>query len=168
MRIFRLDYFFWVLLLGTGIGWYLSGTREGWMASFLLLLGLYLILTFFIRAIYLQSIKENQKITELSNIKIAQYDTSMWMQGRGTIVTYNPLGKITDKGAEVGRLYTFTVEIEGTDGGRWRTLIKNYNMPVSHVTSFGKYTEVMVLYNPENKYNELIFDPDQKPWHFEK
>lgn len=73
-----------------------------------------------------------------------------------------------DNEVEVGQLFNFQVELEGSDGGRWRTLIKDQVIPTSHVGSFGKNTETSVLYNLESKYREVIFEPNQKPWHFEK
>ncbi len=168
IKIFRLDYFFWFLILATGAAWYLSDNSEAWMIAFMLSCIFYAMLTFFVRAIYLQSIKENNRVTQLSDIKKTEYDTSTWMEARAVIVKLNPLGKVMENEKEIGRLFMFQLEIEGMDGGRWRTLIKDYVVPLSHLTSFGQNTETLVLYNPEKKYREVIFSPEQKPWHYDK
>lgn len=65
MKIFRLDVFFWMILIITGAGWYISENSNGWKIAFLLIAGFYLFLSFIIRAVFLQRLKENQKITEL-------------------------------------------------------------------------------------------------------
>lgn len=136
------------------------------MTLFLLAVGFYLSITFFVRAIFLQSQKENQRVTELSEIRDKQYDTTGWLSARAVIITFNALGKVMDNGKDAGRLFAFMVQIEGEDTSRWRTLIKDIVIPESHLKSFGKYTEVMVLYNPSNKY-EAVFDPENEDWHYE-
>ena len=168
MKIYKADYIFWTLLLITGAGWYLSNFNGGWAIIFYILLSFYVILSFVMRAIILKSIKENQGITELSNIRVPQYDTATWIEARGIIISFYTLGKVMESGKEVGRLFNFLVQIDSNNGGRWRTYIKNYVLPASHLNSFGINTEIMVLYNPEKKLKEIIFDPNQKPWHYDK
>lgn len=46
------------------------------------------------------------------------------------------------------------------------TNIFKYFIPIAHIHSFGKYTQLILLYNP-NKPSEVIIDPNQIPWHFE-
>jgi hypothetical protein len=164
IKIFRLDVFFWILIAALGACWHFLENKEMWMTLFLLTVGFYLVLSFIIRAVFLQSKKENQRITELSEIKIKQHDSSMWLSARGVIINFNPLGKVMDNGKEAGRLLSFMIQLEGDDNSRWRTLIKDIVVPESHLKSFGKYTELMVLYNPENKY-EAVFENDD--WHHE-
>lgn len=163
-KIFRLDIFFWILIAALGACWHFLENKAIWMTLFLLTVGFYLVLSFFIRAIVLQSIKENQRVTELSEIRKKQFDTSAWLSARGIIISFNALGKVTDKGKDAGRLFAFQIQIEGDDNSRWRTLIKDKIIPESHLKSFGKYTETMVLYNPEDKY-EAVFENEN--WHYE-
>jgi len=164
IKIFRLDVFFWILIAALGACWHFLENKEMWMTLFLLAVGFYLVLSFIIRAVFLQSQKENQRVTQLSDIKKKQFDTSTWYSARGVIINFNPLGKVMDNGKEAGRLFAFMVQLEGDDNSRWRTLIKDKIIPESHLKSFGKYTETMVLYNPENKY-EAVFENEN--WHYE-
>ncbi|MBS1644694.1 MAG: hypothetical protein JST21_08245 [Bacteroidetes bacterium] len=166
-KIFRLDIFFWILLLVFGICWYLLDNKVMWQTIFLLTLIFYIALSFFIRAVYLQSIKENQQVSQLSDILKKQQvlNTSTWLSAHAVIVNMNPQGKVMDNGKEVGRLFVFQVQIDGTDGGTWRALIKDKIIPANHLNSFGRKTEVPVLYNPENKYKDVIFENDS--WHYE-
>ncbi|WP_188753937.1 hypothetical protein [Parapedobacter defluvii] len=135
--------------------------------AFLITLGIYLMLSFIIRSVILQSIKENQQVSQLSDIQKKQQnlDTTTWQSAHAVIINMNPIGKVMDNGKEAGRLYAFQVQIDGTDGGTWRTLIKDKIIPVNHLNSFGRKTEVRVLYNPENKYKDIIFENDD--WHYE-
>ena len=164
IKIYRLDIIFWVLIAGTGIGFYLHRDSEQWKNFFFISIIFYLAASFYVRALYLQSIKENQRVTQLSDIKKKQFDTTTWYSARGVIIYFNPLGKVMDNGREAGRLFSFMIQIEGDDGSRWRTLIRDNVIPESHLKSFGKYTELMVLYNPENKY-EAVFENED--WHHE-
>lgn len=164
IKIFRLDVFFWILIVGAGIGFYLHRDSEQWMIFFFISIGFYLVLSFIIRAVFLQSQKENQRVTQLSDIKKKQFDTTTWLSARAIIISFNALGKVMDNGKEVGRLFAFMVQLEGDDNSRWRTLIKDKIIPESHLKSFGKYTELRVLYNPENKY-EAVFENEN--WHYE-
>jgi uncharacterized protein YpmS len=164
IKIFRLDVFFWIVIAALGACWHFLENKEMWKTFFLLAVGFYSVLSFIIRAFFLQSQKENQRITELSEIKIKQHDSSMWLRARGIIISFNALGKVVDNGKEAGRLFAFMVQLEGDDNSRWRTLIKDKIIPESHLKSFGKYTELMVLYNPENKY-EAVFENEN--WHYE-
>lgn len=163
-KIFRLDVFFWILIAVLGACWHYLENKEMWMTLSLLAVGFYLILSFIIRAVVLQSQKENQRVTQLSDIKKKQFDTSTWLSARGIIINFNTLGKVMNNGKEAGRIFAFMVQLEGDDNSRWRTLIKDEIVPESHLKSFGKYTEVMVLYNPENKY-EAVFENEN--WHYE-
>lgn len=61
-------------------------------------------------------------------------------------------------------LFSFQVQLEGDDGSRWRTLIKDKIIPESHLKSFEKYTELRVLYIPENKYVAVLENED---WYYE-
>lgn len=166
-KIFRLDIFFWILLLVFGSCWYLLENKLKWQTFFLLTLGIYLFLSFIIRAIVLQSIKENQQVSQLSDIQQKQIktDTHTWQSAHAVIINMNPLGKVMDNGKEVGRLYAFQVQVDSINGGTFRTLIKDKIIPVNHLNSFGRKTEVQVLYNPENKYKDITFDNDD--WHYE-
>lgn len=166
-KIFRLDIFFWMLLLVFGSCWYLLENEFKWQMALLITLGIYLLLSFIIRAVILQSIKENQQVSQLSDIQKKQQnlDTTTWQSAHAVIITMNPLGKVMDNNKEVGRLFAFQVQIDGTDGGTWRTLIKDKIIPVNHLNSFGRKTEVQVLYNPENKYKDIVFENDD--WHYE-
>lgn len=166
-KIFRLDIFFWILLLVFGSCWYLLDNKLKWQTFFLITLGIYLFLSFIIRAVFLQSIKENQQVAQLTDIQKRQrtLDTINWLSAHAVIINMNPLGKVMDNGKEVGRLFAFQVQIDGTDGGTWRTLIKDKIIPVNHLNSFGRKTEVQVLYNPENKYKDIVFENDD--WHYE-
>ncbi|HRP89306.1 MAG TPA: hypothetical protein PKX92_04660 [Edaphocola sp.] len=166
-RIFRLDIFFWILLLIFGSCWYLLENKLKWQTFFLITLGIYLFLSFIIRAVFLQSIKENQQVSQLSDILKKQQvlDTNTWLSAHAVIINMNPRGKVMDNGKEAGRLFAFQVQIDGTDGGTWRALIKDKIIPVNHLNSFGRKTEVQVLYNPENKYKDIIFENDD--WHYE-
>jgi hypothetical protein len=166
IKIFRLDIFFWILLLVFGASWYLLENKMKWQTAFLITLGVYLFLSFIIRAVFLQSIKENQRVSQLSDIvKRQQYDTSNWLSAHAVIVSFNPLGKVMNSGKEAGRLFAFMVQIDGEDGGTWRTLIKDKIIPENHLNSFGRKTEVRVLYNPENKFKDIVFENDD--WHYE-
>lgn len=166
-KIFRLDIFFWILLLIFGTFWYLLENKIVWQTIFLLIFIFYVALSFFIRAIYLKSIKENQQVAQLSDIQKKQQnlDTTNWLSAHAVIINMNPLGKVMDNGRETGRLYAFQVQIDGTDGGTWRALIKDKIIPVNHLNSFGRKTEVQILYNPENKYKDIVFENDD--WHYE-
>jgi|GEM_PF-912889 len=166
-KIFRLDIFFWILLLVFGSCWYLLENKFKWQMAFLITLGIYLLLSFIIRAVFLQSIKENQQVSQLSDIQKKQQglDANNWQSAHAVIVNIHPLGKVLDNGKEAGRLFAFQVQIDGADGGTWRTLIKDKIIPVNHLNSFGRKTEVQVLYNPENKYKDIIFENDD--WHYE-
>lgn len=46
------------------------------------------------------------------------------------------------------------------------SIVRNCYFPKSHLQSFGKYTQMMVLYNPENPL-EIIPDPENENWHYE-
>lgn len=170
MKIFRIDVFFWILLLVFGGCWYGLENKFIWQTIFLLTAGFYLFLSFIIRAVFLQSQKENQGVTRLSDIQKKQQglDTTTWLSAHAVIINMNPLGKVMDNGKEAGRLFAFQVQIDGMDGGTWRTLIKDKIIPVNHLNSFGRKTEVRVLYNPENKYKDVVFDPENENWHYEK
>lgn len=46
------------------------------------------------------------------------------------------------------------------------SIVRNCYFPKSHLQSFGKYTQMMVLYNPRNP-QEIIPDPENENWHYE-
>lgn len=167
MKIFRIDVFFWILLLVFGSCWYGLENKFLWQTIFLLTACFYLFLSFIIRAIFLQTQKENQRVSQLSDIQKKQQgtDTTTWLSAHAVIINMNPLGKVMDNGKEAGRLFAFQVQIDGMDGGTWRTLIKDKIIPVNHLNSFGRKTEVRVLYNPENKYKDVVFENED--WHHE-
>jgi hypothetical protein len=167
MKIFKLDIFFWIMLLAFASSWYFLEDKVMWQSIFLITLGVYLFLSFIIRAVILQSIKENQQEISFSDAmqKQKQWNTSTWVNVRAIIVTYHSVGKVMDNGNEVGKLFAITVQVDKASGGSWRTLIKDVYVPITHLNSFGKNTEVQVLYNPENRYKEIIFENNN--WHFE-
>jgi len=45
-------------------------------------------------------------------------------------------------------------------------IVRNCYIPKSHLHSFGKYTQILVLYNPKNP-KEIIPDPENENWHYE-
>jgi hypothetical protein len=152
LRILRLDVFFWVVLLITGAGWYLSGNPTGWMVSFLLSAVFYLTLTFWIRTIGLQRNKENQRITHLSELR-AKPKGHLYLAASER--HHHPLQSFGKSNGQWQRnrkaFFSFMIRLGGDDNSRWRTLIKDIVIPENHLESFGRYTELMVLYNPENK-----------------
>ena len=165
MKIFKLDIFFWIMLLAFASSWYFLEDKVMWQSIFLITLGVYLFLSFIIRAVVLQSIKENQQEISLSYAMQKQWNTSTWLNARAIIVTYHSVGKVMDNGNEVGVIFTIMVQVDKASGGSWRTLIKDVFVPIKHLNSFGKNTEVQVLYNPENRYKEIIFENNN--CHFE-
>jgi len=100
-------------------------------------------------------------------------DTSGWVRTRAVIDFYGDPIEVMDGGDLVGYLINLLVKIDNVlnpdDTLKYKSsgfLIERYYIPKTHLHSFGKYTGLVVLYNPGN-LREIIPDPDQKPWHYD-
>jgi len=148
----------------------LAGMKTGSLVAaivFFVILIPYVILLTYIGLFLKPSERRNNKIIPYSGLQPEVKDTSGWEHKRAIIQQYTPGGNVEDKGTVIGKIFHFMVEIDDDNGSRWKTLIKNKFIPLEHLGSFGKFSEVMVCYNPNQKY-EAIFDPENENWHYEK
>ncbi len=155
-----------LVLIALGLTWMNKGSLVAGIVFFIILIP-YVILLTYIVLILKPGERRNNKIIPYSSLQPDIKDTSGWEHKRAIIQHYTPGGNVEDRGIIIGKIFNFMVQIDDDNGSRWTTLIKNKFIPLEHLGSFGKFSEVMVRYNPDKKH-EAVFDPENENWHYEK
>lgn len=113
----------------------------------------------------------NKQITVSEILAMPKKDTTGWERTRAFItMCYNPV-EVTDNGTIVGYLLDMTVKYDGAlNTATMRNVefvMERYYIPKSHLDSFGRYTGLIIWYNPKKLSETVVPDPNQKPWHYE-
>jgi hypothetical protein len=111
----------------------------------------------------------SKQITLSDVLAIPKKDSYSWIRTRAFIeYCFNPV-EVKDKGELVGYLLDINVRHDNVlQSATMRSvgfIIERYFIPKSHIHSFGRYTALIILYNPNLR--EAIIDPEQNPWHYE-
>ncbi len=105
-------------------------------------------------------------------IKETQKDTAGWEKFLVYIHGWREPIEVIKNGNQEGYLLDIEVKPAGVYMGNvinpldGLSIVRNCYFPKSHLQSFGKYTQMMVLYNPKNPL-EIIPDPENETWHYE-
>jgi len=96
-------------------------------------------------------------------------ETTGWIRTRAFIeMCFNPV-EVIDNGELAGYLIDINLKHDNVlNSATMRNIgfiVEGYYFPKSHLQSFGRYTGLIILYNPNLK--EAVIDPNQKPWHYE-
>jgi hypothetical protein len=111
----------------------------------------------------------SKQITLSEVLAIPNKGTTGWIKTRAFIENCFNFVEVKDNGELVGYLIDINVKHDNIlQSATMRNIgfvIKRYYFPKSHLHSFGRYTGLIILYNPNLR--EAIVDPEQKPWHYE-
>lgn len=99
-------------------------------------------------------------------------DTTGWERGRVYVDSPGRVLEVVNNGDVEGYLLDILVRYGDVNlsnkihplGGL--SIVRNCYIPKSHLHSFGKYTPMIVLYNPKNP-KEITPDPKNESWHYE-
>ncbi len=111
----------------------------------------------------------NKTITLSEVLAFPKKDIVGWIRTRAFIEMCFNLVEVTDNGELIGYLIDINLKHDNTlNAATMRSvgfIVERYYFPKSHLNSFGRYTGLIILYNPNLK--EAVIDPEQKPWHYE-
>lgn len=118
------------------------------------------------------AVSDARQIDYADYIKETQKDTIGWEKFLVYIHGWREPVEVIKNGNLEGYLLDIEVKPAGVFTGNFinplggLSIVRNCYFPKSYLHSFGKYTQMMVLYNPKNP-KEIIPDPENENWHYE-